>query len=264
VPVPARLRSGIELRDVSFRYPGAAEDALDSVSLFLPAGSTVALVGENGAGKTTLVKLLCRLYDPTSGSIRADGVELSRVDVDEWRARITAGFQDFARFELVARETVGVGDLPYLDDMDAVQGALARAEASAVAAELADGLETQLGTSFDGGTELSGGQWQKLALARALMRTDPLLLVLDEPTAALDAEAEHALFSRYASEARRVAAGGNAIVVLVSHRFSTVRMADTIVVLEGGRVVEAGTHAELRGAGGLYAELYELQARSYR
>lgn len=263
-PVPDRMRHGIELRDVGFGYPQGEDDALTAVNLFLPAGSTVAIVGENGAGKSTVVKLLCRLYEPTTGMVLVDGVDLSRFDVDEWRARVSAGFQDFVRLELMARETVGVGDLPFIDEEGAVSAALARAEAGDLAAKLPDGLETALGGSFEAGTELSGGEWQKLALARALMRPDPLLLLLDEPTAALDAEAEHALFSRYASEARSLVAGSNAIVVLVSHRFSTVHMADTIVVVDRGRVIETGTHEELIAAAGLYAELYELQARSYR
>jgi ATP-binding cassette subfamily B protein len=262
--VPDRVVEGIELREVSFRYPEGGADALDSVSLLLPAGSTVALVGDNGAGKSTLVKLLCRLYEPVAGTVLVDGTDLTRFDVDEWRARTSAGFQDFARLELLARETVGVGHLPSIEDAEAVSAALRRADATGVVSSLEDGLETPLGASFDDGTELSGGQWQKLALARALMRVQPLLLVLDEPTAALDAEAEHALFSRYGSEARSVLAGHDAIVVLVSHRFSTVNMADTIVVLEKGRVVETGSHHDLVAARGLYAELYELQARSYR
>lgn len=261
---PEQLRAGIDVQNVSFRYPEGAAEALDDVSAFLPAGSTVALVGENGAGKSTLVKLLCRLYEPSSGTMRIDGADLSDLDAEKWHARISAAFQDFARFELIARETVGVGDLALVDDMTAVSSALARAEATAVPAELPHGLETPLGTSFENGTELSGGQWQKLALARALMRREPLLLVLDEPSSALDAEAEHALFSRYAAEARNLVTGQNAVVVLVSHRFSTVHMADSVVVLDKGRVVEHGTHRDLVAAGGLYAELYELQARSYR
>ncbi|MGH9281966.1 MAG: ABC transporter ATP-binding protein [Acidimicrobiales bacterium] len=264
VAVPERLTGGIDLDGVGFRYPEGGRDALHDVTLSIPAGTTVALVGENGAGKTTLVKLLCRLYQPTSGAVRVDGVDLATLDVEEWRSRISAAFQDFTRFELTAGQAVGVGDLPHLDDPVAVGAALERARAADVPAALADGLDTPLGTSFEGGTELSGGQWQKLALARAMMRPAPLLLVLDEPTAALDAEAEHELFARYTSRARSVVTGTNAVVVLVSHRFSTVHTADLVVVLEGGRVVESGSHAQLMAAGGLYAELYELQARSYR
>jgi ATP-binding cassette subfamily B protein len=210
------------------------------------------------------VKLLCRFYDPTDGTIRVDGVDLRRIDPARWRERLSAGFQDFAKFELIARETVGVGALWSIDDEDAVRAALARASADGVVDTLPNGFDTQLGKSFGGGAELSGGQWQKLALGRAMMRPAPVLLVLDEPTAALDAQTEHALFERYVGAARRSAAATGAITVLVSHRFSTVRMADTIVVIDGARVAEFGTHDELLAARGLYAELYELQARAYR
>jgi ABC-type multidrug transport system fused ATPase/permease subunit len=264
-PLPERLVRGVELRDVTFRYPGGeGRPVLDRVSLVLPAGGVVALVGENGAGKSTLVKLLCRFYEPEDGQILVDGADLRRFPVEAWRARTSAAFQDFARFELLARETVGVGDVPRIADAAAVEAALARAAAADVTRALPRGLETQLGKAWEGGTDLSGGQWQKLALARALMRTAPLLTIFDEPTAALDAPAEHALFERYAGAARRTGAASGGITVLVSHRFSTVRMADLIVVLDGGRIVEQGTHDALMAVGGLYAELYELQARSYR
>jgi ATP-binding cassette subfamily B protein len=263
-PVPARLDDGIVFENVAFRYPGTDADVLREVNLRIPPGATVAIVGDNGAGKTTLVKLLCRFYAPTAGRITVDGVDLARIDVDGWREKVSGGFQDFARFELRAREGVGVGDLPHLDDAPVVVGALERAGADGVIPTLPAGLETQLGKSFSDGVELSGGQWQKLALGRAMMRDAPLLLVLDEPTASLDAETEHALFERYAGAARRVASSTGAITVLVSHRFSTVRMADMIVVVDGGRVAEVGSHDELVGVGGLYAELYELQARAYR
>ncbi|MGI9119976.1 MAG: ABC transporter ATP-binding protein [Acidimicrobiales bacterium] len=261
---PDRLVEGIELRGVAFRYPDSETDVLVDVDLVLPAGATVALVGDNGAGKSTLVKLLCRFYEPTAGAIQVDGTSLADIDLDEWRARLAAGFQDFARLELLAREDVGVGDLPRQHDRGAVDDALARAASTDLAHDLPDGLETKLGPSFDGGTELSGGQWQKLALARAMMRARPLVLVLDEPTASVDAETEHALFERYAGAARTLSAETGAITVLVSHRFSTVRMAQLIVVVDGGRVAEAGSHDELVARGGLYAELHELQARSYR
>jgi ATP-binding cassette, subfamily B, bacterial len=260
---PGALQHGIDVEAVSFRYPGTDRDVLTDVNLHLPAGSTIAIVGENGAGKTTLVKLLTGLYEPTTGRIAADGTNVRRFSTEGWRGCTSAGFQDFARFELLARESVGVGSLPDLESPVLVETALDRAEARDVVATLPVGLETQLGASFDGGAELSGGQWQKLALGRAMMRTAPLLLVLDEPTAALDAQTEHALFERYAGAARRVA-GNGAITVLVSHRFSTVRMAEMIVVVAGGRVVEVGSHAELTAGGGLYAELYELQAHAYR
>ena len=261
---PLVLHSGLEFTDVSFRYPGTDVDVLRVVNLRLPAGSTVAIVGDNGAGKTTLVKLLCRFYDPTEGAITVDGVDLRSIDVDEWRTRLSGGFQDFARFEFVASETVGVGDIPHIEDLVAVTGALERAHAADIPDSLTAGLATQLGRSFDGGVELSGGQWQKLALGRAMMREDPLLLVLDEPTAALDAQTEHALFERYTQAAARSAGRSGAVTVLVSHRFSTVRMADLIVVVHDGTVAEVGTHHDLMALGGLYGELYELQAREYR
>lgn len=263
-PVPASITRGIDVTDLAFTYPGTQAEVLRGVNLHIPPGSTVAIVGDNGAGKSTLVKLLCRFYEPTEGTITLDGVDIARFDHDAWRARLSAGFQDFARFELLAREVVGVGRLADLDDGDKVQAALGRASATDVLERLPDGIETPLGKSFDDGQELSGGQWQKLALGRAMMREDPLLLVLDEPTASLDAQTEHALFERYAGAARDVARTTGAITVLVSHRFSTVRMADLILVVSGGAIAEAGSHDELMRAGGLYAELYELQARAYR
>ncbi len=263
-PPPERLESGIQLRGVAFRYPESELDALAELDLTLPAGATVAVVGDNGAGKSTLVKLLCRFYEPTAGVVTVEGVDLSRIDASRWRERISAGFQDFVRFELLAGQTVGVGDLPHADDAGAVRVALERAASAEIVAALPGGLDTQLGSSFDAGVELSGGQWQKLALARAMMRPAPLLLVLDEPTAALDADTEHLLFARYASAASSLAARSGTITLLVSHRFSTVRAADLIVVVDGGRIVERGTHDELMAQAGLYAELYELQARAYR
>ena len=264
VPVPDRLTTGITFENVDFRYPGTDSPVLEGVNVHLPAGSTVAIVGDNGAGKSTLVKLLCQFYEPTSGTVTVDGVDLCRFEAQAWRSRMSAGFQDFAKFEFVAQETVGVGDLVSIADEPAVVGALDRAHASDVTAGLPGGLATQLGKSFEDGHELSGGQWQKLALARAMMRAEPLLLVLDEPTAALDAETEHALFERYAGAARVAARQTGAITVLVSHRFSTVRMADLILVIDGGRVAEVGNHRGLMQQGGVYAELYELQARGYR
>lgn len=263
-PAPETLRTGIRLRDVSFTYPGSDHPVLDGLDLTLPAGSTVAIVGENGAGKTTLIKLLLGMYMPDSGSVEVDDVPLREVDPAAWRTRATAAFQDFARLHLPVRHTVGVGDLPRLDDTDAVAGALDRAGATSVAEKLPDGLDTLVGSTYTGGHGLSGGQWQKLALGRAMMRDDPLLVVLDEPTANLDAPTEHALFERYATAAARGAERNGAVTVLVSHRFSTVRMADLVVVLEDGRVRERGTHEQLVAAGGRYAELYELQASAYR
>jgi ATP-binding cassette subfamily B protein len=263
-PTPTRIERGIVFENVGFSYPSTDRVVLEGVDLEIPAGSTMAIVGENGAGKTTLVKLLCRFYEPSSGRILVDDVDLRRFDIDEWRERIASGFQDFARFELVARQTVGVGDLPLIDSEPAVEGALVRAHAEDVIDRLERGLSTQLGKSYADGVELSGGQWQKLALGRAMMRELPLMLVLDEPTSALDAQAEHVLFERYAESAKRVGAATGAITLFVSHRFSTVRMADLIVVVADGRVLEAGSHAALMRNDALYAELYELQARSYR
>jgi ATP-binding cassette subfamily B protein len=261
---PARLESGIRFDGVSFAYPGARDRlVLEDVDLDLPAGSVVAVVGENGAGKSTLVKLLTQMYVPTGGRILVDDVSLADIDPEQWRDRVAAAFQDFYRFELAAQQSIGVGDLPRLDDPDAASGAVGRAGADDVVRRLETGLATQLGPHWPGGVDLSFGQWQKLALARGFMREHPLLLVLDEPTAALDAETEHALFERFAAAARTEATDGR-ITVLVSHRFSTVRMADLIVVLDGSRVVEVGSHAELMARQGKYAELYDVQAASYR
>jgi ATP-binding cassette subfamily B protein len=262
MPAPANVRHGIRLDHVSFAYPGTSRLVLDDVSLFLPAGSVVAIVGENGAGKTTLVKLLAKMYEPTSGSILVDDVPLSRIRTDEWRSRLSGAFQDFFRFEFRARHTVGLGDVPRLDDQAAVLSAVDRAGAHDVVERLTAGLETQLGPTWPGGVEVSFGQWQKLALARGFMRDEPLLLVLDEPTAALDAETEHALFERYAAAVRRGRNGE--ITILVSHRFSTVRMADLIVVLNAARLAEVGTHDQLLAKGGQYSELYNIQAAAYR
>jgi ATP-binding cassette subfamily B protein len=286
-PAPSRLREGLVLEGVSFAYPGTQRLVLDSVSLALPAGSVIALVGENGAGKTTLVKLLCKLYEPTAGRILVDGAPLSRIRASAWRSRLAGAFQDFFRFELPARQSVGLGDVARVDDEAAVRAAVGRAGAEDVVARLPGGLSTQLGPTWPGGVEVSFGQWQKLALARGFMRAEPLVLVLDEPTAALDAETEHALFERYAVAARGgrgvsgseggdsagrgisdgagVSGGERAgITILVSHRFSTVRMADLIVVLDGARVAQVGGHDELMAKGGPYAELYRIQAAAYR
>jgi ATP-binding cassette subfamily B protein len=277
-PAPDRLRDGIVFEDVSFAYPGTDRVVLGDVDLHLPAGSTVAIVGENGAGKTTLVKLLLRFYEPTGGRITVDGEDLTRFAIDDWRNRTSAAFQDFARFQLLARQSIGVGHLPSLAghgpgpgagrDLGAVDGLLDAAVERAAAADLhrvlGEGYDTMLGREFADGLELSIGQWQKVAIARAMMRTSPLLLVLDEPTASLDAQTEHELFAHFTGAARSLARSTGAITVLVSHRFSTVRSADLVVVVAGNRIAETGTHDQLMSAAGLYAELYDLQARSYR
>jgi ATP-binding cassette subfamily B protein len=263
LPIPDAIRDALVFDDVSFSYPGSGEPILRDVSLRLPGGAVVALVGENGAGKTTLVKLIGRFYEPTSGAITLDGEDIRRFELAAWREHLTAGFQDFARLEVLARETVGVGDLPNLTATPVIVHALERAHAGDVVETLPDGLETPLGRTWSAGSELSGGQWQKLALGRMMMRPKPLILLLDEPTASLDAHAEHVLFEQYAATARAAASTTGAITLLVSHRFSTVRMADLILVLDDGRVVESGTHDELMALDGSYAELYRLQARAY-
>jgi len=264
-PVPGVLRESIRLDHVSFAYPGTSRVVLEDVSVKLPAGAVVAIVGENGAGKTTFVKLLAKMYEPVSGSIFLDETPLARVPASEWRERLAGAFQDFFRFEFRAQHTVGLGDVPRLEDVPAVSAAVDRAGARDVLTRLTAGLETQLGPTWPGGVELSFGQWQKLSLARGFMRDEPLLLILDEPTAALDAETEHALFERYAAAARGSAEKQNGrIIILVSHRFSTVRMADLIIVLDGARLVEVGTHDELMARKGHYSELYSIQAAAYR
>lgn len=260
---PERLSEGIEIRDLSFRYAGSERYILKDLSLRLPAGKVIALVGENGAGKTTLIKLLCGFYRPEGGQILVDGADLTQMRPEDWRARLSAAFQDFSKFEFLARETVGIAEREKMEDQAAVSGALERAGAGSLIAALPAGLETQLGTAWENGVDLSGGQWQKLALGRGLMRQEPLLVVFDEPTAALDAPTEHALFERFAQAARTGGSRGT-VTLLVSHRFSTVRMADLILVMEGGAIREQGSHAELTAQRGLYAELYELQSRAYR
>jgi ATP-binding cassette subfamily B protein len=237
---------------------------LAEVCLTLPAGSTVAIVGENGAGKSTLVKLLCGLYQPTGGRILLDGTDFRQMRAQQWWQRVSVGFQDFVRYELAARQAVGLGDLEKIADDSAVLAALERASGAEIVTRLPHGLDTQLGNSGADCVELSGGQWQKLALGRAFMRVAPLLLILDEPTAALDPEAEDALFGQYAAQAQRIGRSAGAITVFVSHRYSTVRTADLIVVLSDGRVAETGDHASLMAADGIYAGLYAAQSRSYR
>jgi ABC-type multidrug transport system fused ATPase/permease subunit len=222
----------------------------------------VALVGDNGSGKTTLVKLLTGMYRPSAGTITVGGTDLATVDPGEWQRRTTGAFQDFARFELRLRHSVGVGDLARMDEPEPVAAALRRAGAAELVELPPNGLDTQLGTGW-GGVDLSGGQWQKVALGRAILKDRPGLVVLDEPTASLDAEGEQAVFERFTEIAAQSSERGH-VTLLVSHRFTTVRMADVIVVLNEGRVAEVGGHADLVAAGGLYAELYSLQQRAYR
>jgi len=255
---PRRGGAGrIELRDLSFRYPGAGAWALRELDLTLEPGEKLGLVGENGAGKSTLVKLLLRLYDPTEGAILYGGVDLRDMDVADLRSRFGAVFQDFARYQFSAGENIGLGEPRRIGDRDAIARAAERAGADALVAALPEGYDTMLGGWFEAGHELSAGQWQKLAVARAFLREDAEVLILDEPTASIDAEGEHELFERF----RTLAADRTAIVI--SHRFSTVRMADRIGVLHGGRLVELGSHRELLERNGRYAHLFRLQAQGY-
>jgi ATP-binding cassette, subfamily B, bacterial len=260
---PERIATGIRLEDVSFCYPGTEKPVLHDVSLELPAGSVVALVGANGAGKSSLVKLLLGYYTPTAGRILVDDRDLATVDIGEWRLRSSGAFQDYCRFEFLARESMGLGRVGDITSDARVLAAAKRAGADQIVTGLPKGMETQLGAEWQDGIDLSGGQWQRIALARTMMREHPLLLVLDEPTAALDAQAEHALFESFAAAAQNTGGRGG-ITVLVTHRFSTVTMADRIIVLADGRVQEVGNHRELIGRGGLYAELFDLQASAYR
>lgn len=256
-PVRVPFQYGISFQNVSFRYPGRAEPALDHVSFDIGLGETVALVGRNGAGKTTLVKLLTRLYDPDEGQILIDGVDIREYDPARLRHEIGVIFQDYVTYHLTASENIAVGRLDELDNRERVGRSAAQSGADEVIARLPQGYDTTLGKWFDQGHQLSGGEWQKIALARAFMR-DAQILVLDEPTAALDAQAEYEIFARMKS----LTHGKTGL--FISHRFSTVRLADRIVVLEGGKLVEQGSHDELLLAGGRYAELFNLQAASYR
>ncbi|HEY8597213.1 MAG TPA: ABC transporter ATP-binding protein [Thermomicrobiales bacterium] len=257
VPVSRHFARGIEFRNVSYAYPGRDEPALRDVSFTIAPGETMALVGRNGAGKTTIVKLLTRLYDPDSGQILIDGVDIREYDPAELRREIGVIFQDYVTYFLSARENIGVGRLEAADDFDRISDAAAQSGADGVVSRLPQGYDTTLGKWFDQGHQLSGGEWQKIALARAFMR-DAQILILDEPTAALDAQAEYEIFARM----KELTIGKTAL--FISHRFSTVRLADRIMVLEGGQIIELGTHDELLLQDGRYAELFNLQAASYR
>ena len=251
------LRSGIEFRRVGFRYPESEEWALRDIDLTIRPGEKIALVGPNGAGKTTLIKLLSRLYDPTEGMILIDGVDIRELDPLDLRQRIGVIFQDFVRYHLAASENIGVGQIEALDRLEQIIESARKSGAHSIIENLPDGYQTMLGRWFHGGHELSVGQWQKIALARAFMR-DAEILVLDEPTASLDAETEYEIFRRF----QELTVGKMAI--LISHRFSTVRMADRIVVIQEGRVAEIGSHQELLNQGGIYGHLFSLQAEGYR
>ncbi len=253
----SRLNEGIEFRNVSFGYPDSGRRALEDVSMTIRPGEVVALVGENGSGKTTLVKLLCRLYDPDGGAITLDGIDLRRFSTDALRREISVIFQDYAHYNLSAAENIAFGDLDRADDREAIIAAAQHADAHEAIMRLPRGYETVLGKLFENGEELSIGQWQKIALARAFLRGSQVI-VLDEPTSAMDAKAEAEVFERF----RELLEGRTAI--LISHRLSTVRMADRIYVLQEGRVIEGGTHDELVYQNGIYAHLFERQARYYR
>jgi ATP-binding cassette subfamily B protein len=257
LPAPRPIVRGFEFRNVSFRYPGSSRLVLNGLNFQLRPRERVALIGENGEGKTTIVKLLTRLYDPTDGQVLLDGVDLREYSLEDLYREIGVIFQDFMRYEMTARENIAVGRIEEIADLNLLQAAAQKSLADAVIAKLPGSYEQMLGRRFDGGVDLSGGEWQKVALARAYLR-DAQLLILDEPTAALDARSEFEVFQRFAE----LTAGKMAL--FISHRFSTVRMADRIVVLEHGRIAEEGSHEELASLGGRYKEMFELQAASYR
>jgi ATP-binding cassette subfamily B protein len=251
------IRTGFAFERVGFRYPGSEHWAVRGLDFSLAPGERIALVGENGAGKTTLVKLLARLYDPTEGRILLDGVDLKDYDLESLRRNVGVIFQDFVRYDFMLKENIAVGNIGRIADEPAIKTAAERSLADTVARRLAGEYDQMLGKRFEGGVDLSGGEWQKVALARAYMR-DAQLLILDEPTAALDARAEYEVFLRFSELTK------GRMAVLISHRFSTVRMADRILVLKGGELVEQGTHEALVSLGGLYSELFQLQAAGYR
>jgi ATP-binding cassette, subfamily B, bacterial len=257
LPAPRPIISGFEFRNVSFRYPGASRLVLKGLNFQLRPGERVALIGENGEGKTTIVKLLCRLYDPVEGQILLDGVDLREYDLGDLYREIGVIFQDYMRYEMTARENIAVGRIEKIDNLPLLEQSARKSMADEVVGKLEAGYEQMLGRRFENGVDLSGGEWQKVALARAYLR-DAQLLILDEPTSALDARSEYEVFQRFAE----LTAGKMA--VFISHRFSTVRMADRIVVLENGRIAEEGDHESLTHLGGRYAEMFELQAANYR
>ena len=257
IPMPDKIRTGFEFKDVHFTYPGAASPTLKGISFTLKAGEKMAFVGQNGAGKTTLIKLVLRFYEPTKGAILLDGTDISRFDKQAYRERFGVIFQDFFRYEFTIRENIAVGNIDALEDTPLIQEAARKSLADQVIEELRGGLEQQLGRRFNRGQDLSGGQWQKVALARAYMK-DAEVMVLDEPTASLDARAEYEVFKRF------IALTKGRTSIIISHRFSTVRMADRILVLEDGRILELGTHEELLQKDALYAELFRLQAAGYQ
>jgi ATP-binding cassette subfamily B protein len=256
-PVPVPIRTGFVFEGVGFKYPGSEQWAVRRLDFALAPGERLALVGENGAGKTTLVKLLARLYDPTEGRILLDGVDLKDYDLESLRRNVGVIFQDFVRYDFMLKENIAVGNIGRIEDQPAIRTAAERSLADSVARRLTGEYDQMLGKRFEGGVDLSGGEWQKVALARAYMR-DAQLLILDEPTAALDARAEYEVFLRFSELTK------GRMAVLISHRFSTVRMADRILVLKGGELVEQGTHDALVSLGGLYSELFQLQAAGYR
>lgn len=261
-PAPRPIRSGISLQGVTFRYPGTDEVVLDGVDLDVPAGASLAIVGRNGSGKTTLAKLLCRLYDPDEGRVLVDGVDLRLVEPQDWRTTIGGSFQDYLQLEETLQRSVGAGHPPQMEEVGPVRAAIERAGAERVPAGLPRGTDTHLGQSYREGVQLSGGQWQRLAIARGMMRRTPSMLILDEPTAALDPTAERQLLERYFDTTRQ-AEGDAPIVIIITHRMSSVRSADQIVVLDEGRVLEHGTHDELIARRTRYFEMFQRQAAAY-
>ncbi len=257
LPAPRAIRDGFDFRDVSFHYPGAERLVLDRLNFRIHPGERIALVGENGQGKTTLVKLISRLYDPTEGQVLLDGVDLREYDLPSLQHEVGVIFQDFVRYDMTARENIGVGRIEYMGDETRLLEAAQKSRASDILSKLPHGLDQMLGRRFEGGVDMSGGEWQKFALARAYAR-DAQLLILDEPTAALDAPSEYEIFLRFAELTE------GKMALLISHRFSTVRMCDRIVVLEAGKIREEGTHQQLIDSGGRYADMFEMQAASYR